>query len=206
MKLPKIFTSAGTLGAVLASSVAMAAPSVGDTFWNAGKASTKSRELAVCLWETNRPAALRMAAEASAVWKKDSFAQFHIAPDSFGKCGGSEAVSYAINNIDAIGADLHLIRVNQMARCITHEKGVAVDSIVTQVERELAARQPVMASVKNRNVKLLSAFLQAGVTLPEPLKKAAGECDQECAVWADTDGDARMLLMDELVYEAKRNA
>ncbi len=179
---------------------------VGDIGVDLSDTPARVRELATCLWEKNRDAALRLSSQRMAQWKNapPSPLEFRLRRTDTNECGGEPELSYILQNINALAKNLYLIRVNQAARCVISNKAVSISALFDKL---LLDNKNLFAGVANvgNKTKLFSVFFM-GVRLPVDLVAAATACDAEVGAWVDLDGGSRMLFANELDHEAKRNA
>ena len=179
-------------------------PPVGDTATKAPDTSARVREMAVCLWQNNREAALRLSGQEMAQWAEKS-RQFRFANAEFAACGVQNELAFLSQNIDSITVNLHLIRLNQVARCVIRSNMV---NIADTFDKLVAQKSPLFVgrlANQSNETKVKVAF-NLGAHLPPELTAAASTCDADVGAWADSDSVSRTLLAEELSYEAKRNA
>jgi len=180
-----------------------AEPALDDTAAKPENTPPRAREIAVCLWQSNKEAALALSGQEMALWK-DKSGQFRVRPADFAVCGVGKEQDFLANNVEHIAINLHMIRSNQAARCVVRN-GLKVfdifDKLVADKSNMFVGR---FANLSNESKRKM--VLQLGIHLPDEVKAAASSCDADVGAWADLDESSRVLFAEELVYEAKRNA
>jgi hypothetical protein len=180
-----------------------------DTALRVQGVAPRTTELVVCLWEKERAAALRLANDYSVAWGKNGHGEYRIRPADFAQCGGNEAVMFAVNNAASLAQNLHLVRFNQMARCVVRNPSVNIDGDFSQAletfNKRDARLEKFFAKIQSQKVKVSTA-LSLGMGMPESIQTAAKQCDAACAAWIESSNGFRLMFVEELMYEAKRNA
>ena len=189
--------------ALCASTASLAAePAVQDMqSWPAIKPAAV-RELALCTWAKDRPAAMRLIQQHVAQDGSGDPPQYRFRRSDLAQCGGEAALAIMIADPMEVPDLLTRIWLNQNARCV---------ATTTKFDMK-ALRSQLLALPEAKKMKRLGddETTLAGVVTAENLgpeiRAGLAKCDPELARVIETDQIYAGRFFRELEYEAARNA
>ena len=160
------------------------------------------RELALCTWAKDRPAAMRLVQQHVVQHGSGDPPQYRFRRSDFAQCGGEAAVAIVIADPMEVPDLLTKIWLNQNARCVA-----ATTKFDMTALRSRLLRSPEAKRIKGLgdDETILLGVVTAENLGPE-IRAGLAKCDPELARVIETDQIYAGRFFRELEYEAARNA